>query len=1054
MRRPTPDQPERDRFAAELDRNFSVIAAAGAGKTTAITDRIVHIAQQHPEWLPRLVVVTFTNRAADDMQQRARQRTFEAGVPLHALTALNRAFFGTIHSFCAKLLTEHGYHLGLPSRLDVITDDEELWSDFVQRTSVVGESLSERNRTAFSRHVQLRELMELGRRGQLPLRFENEELDCPSTIHLGALYNYPARAGAIRISAVQQLLREWEGKFNAGDEFLPLIEFTTTGPFRTIWEKTFNEFSRWLSCCALKVAAEIQAKYRAFRAAHGAVTFDDQVAFALQLTKMPEVISAIRGNDYIVILDEAQDTDPEQFSILTEITRPLNARGEWLDELHNPPRAGRFCMVGDFQQSIYGERADLATYRRIHNALTASDNRSALEFSVTFRLDQSQVEFVNACFDPILNRAGQVGFIKLTARPDSLSGQMVRLRICSELLREKGKPSDTEKARSEARQLAQWLKATSFSSLRARSWGEVAILCPRKKWLAEISAALRRVGLTSQVQSETDLKGDSPAYAWFTALVTIMTQPRCAFEIAGVLREVFGIADHDLAIFCDGCGERLQIEQETREQSAVARALNLLTVIHSDIANAPLFNAIDQIVRLTDLRTRLNALPADEFDHVGSELDLLLQAAASAESEGATLEEFAELLRANFSAEREASVPRSGAIQLITSQKAKGLEWDAVIVPFFSRRLHTADDDFPRVFATAELPQPIVAFSRGDIPIAMEEALETARRYEMERLLYVALTRARHTVVLTDDRELFAKRDGASPSTSLTRWLQSDRHEPNAPEFDRLAAEPLAHTATSQFQAAKEAEEKSLGQTSGLPPIELAPAQAHAEEFPRRFVPSGFTRTGAATGATGADEWNDAENEFRATVLPSAATRYGVWWHDLVQRMPWSSSRDVWDSFFAAEKNHSPDAERSNREWTAFRKRISSLSDFAHDFGNNGVIAHAEMPFLWVANPERCLEGVIDLAIFEAAQNRWFILDWKTNAVDRDKLEKLRAFYRPQIAGYWKALSSITGSTVASAIYSTATGELLSYSERELAAEWEVLMQRSAADFQSNTRLS
>src|SRR6266568_1785591 len=77
------DQAQRERFARELDKNFSVIAAAGAGKTTAITDRIVEIAQdpgRAREWFPRLAVMTFTNRAADEMQQRARQRIFEQNV--------------------------------------------------------------------------------------------------------------------------------------------------------------------------------------------------------------------------------------------------------------------------------------------------------------------------------------------------------------------------------------------------------------------------------------------------------------------------------------------------------------------------------------------------------------------------------------------------------------------------------------------------------------------------------------------------------------------------------------------------------------------------------------------------------------------------------------------------------------------------------------------------------------------------------------------------------------------------------------------------------------
>ena len=91
----TIDQPSRERFARELDRNFSVIASAGSGKTRAITDRIVEIAQDRRalEWLPKLVVVTYTNRAADEMQQRTRQRILEAGLPLEVIEAFNRAFF-------------------------------------------------------------------------------------------------------------------------------------------------------------------------------------------------------------------------------------------------------------------------------------------------------------------------------------------------------------------------------------------------------------------------------------------------------------------------------------------------------------------------------------------------------------------------------------------------------------------------------------------------------------------------------------------------------------------------------------------------------------------------------------------------------------------------------------------------------------------------------------------------------------------------------------------------------------------------------------------------
>ena len=147
------DHSARRRFAEELDRNFSVVASAGSGKTQAITERIVQLArsQKALEILPKLVVVTFTHRAADEMQQRTRQRILEEHRPPAIQAAFNRAFFGTIHSFCMKLLTNYGHYLGLPSPLDLVAeDDEELWEAFVQQHHHIGRNLSAETRARFS----------------------------------------------------------------------------------------------------------------------------------------------------------------------------------------------------------------------------------------------------------------------------------------------------------------------------------------------------------------------------------------------------------------------------------------------------------------------------------------------------------------------------------------------------------------------------------------------------------------------------------------------------------------------------------------------------------------------------------------------------------------------------------------------------------------------------------------------------------------------------------------------------------------------------------------
>lgn len=1034
------DQQARERFAAELHRNFSVVAAAGTGKTAAIAARIAKIAQadaerirrgEAPEALPRLVVVTFTNRAADEMQQRARQQIFERRPPLEVVAAFNQAFFGTIHSFCAKLLAQHGHYLGLPSRLEVVGDDQQLWNDFVQETASIGESLSPENRRKLFRHVALRELLELARLRPLPLFPQHDDSPYPRAIDIHPAITY--RGSGDRIKRDKERLQKWKELLESSSDFVPLIEPTSgaTG-FGERWEGTFRKLNRWLSDCALKVAAEIQAKYRQFRVERGVVTFDDQIAFALQLIENRETISRIRARNYIVILDEAQDTDPQQFDILTEITRPPAAEGRWIETQNEPPGPGRFCMVGDFQQSIYGTRADLKHYQRVHRALVASDAGEELKFSVTFRLDREQIDFVNKCFPSILTGCdGQVTFIPLEAHPETLPGQVIRLDVAAGQL--PADASEIQKARAEAAQLARWIKETNLENFRARSWDQVAILSPRRRWLGLIANALRAEQIDSQIHSEIDLKGDSPAHAWFTALLTIMTQPWSSFEIVGVLREVFGISDHDLATFAHEKGGRFQIQYETQGSDVVSKTLNLLAAIHAEILDKPLFTAVARMAEATQLRERLQKLPSRDFDDLDREVGVLVQAAASAEAEGQTLEDFAERLRADFAAPREATAPRRDAIQLITCQKAKGLEWDAVIVPFFCRKIYTSDDNFPRVLVVPQADEVIAAFGKSAVPAHARDAIKQAQRREMERILYVAMTRARHTLVLAADRALFAKADGTAPDASLMKWFRSDQGQENASHLAGLKTRAAGCRTTREHHRNLAHREDEAGQSVSLPSPALDTAIARASDFLLQLNPSEFLSCDPRIGPTDAQIWKETDIEFRARTLPSAATRYGVWWHELMRKLPWHAEPAMWQAIFDESLASSPDSSRSKHEWQLFNQYVVRNRDF---FAGNIL---TEMPFFWRINDRECLEGVVDLACFNPLKKQWLLLDWKTNQITPGETDRLRLFYLPQMAAYSKAVAEVTKQPVSTMIYSTATGRSLFYDAEQLDREWERL---------------
>jgi len=1036
------DAEARRRFSAELDANFSVIASAGSGKTRAITDRIVEIAQDRQlaaEWLPQLVVVTYTNRAADEMQQRTRQRILKAGLPLETVEAFGRAFFGTIHAFCVKLLTTYGHRLGLPARLELVTDDDDLWDEFVQQQTTIGCSLSEEDRRLLLRLMQARQLMELARNQEHNFTPIVPKVPCPDC-DFSKVEAAIEKAKATNIPKAKAQLRDWVKRWRKSDEFAPWPPCATTEKeFVRRWREAFQPLREWASACASCVAAEVQRDYRDFRLGRGAITYADQVALATGLLRLPDVAKRIRQKNYRVILDEAQDTDPQQFFVLLEMTRPPEASGDWFEDRHVraglplPPQTGHFSMVGDFQQSIYRDPHELNHYRALHKALIETRAAEELKFSVTFRLDRAQLDFVNDTFAKIFNPdEDQVEFVDLSPPPEILPGQVIRFELGADV---DLKLTETQRARIEAVRLAKWIREAGLERLRARSWREVAILCPRKAWLSALRNALLANQIPVEVQSESDRQAEQPAYAWLTALVAIMVDPNASYEIVGVLREVFGISDEELARFAQGDGYKFQIERQTKGRGLVADTLNLLVRIHETLLHQPLFSAVREIVRMTQLHERLRTLPRDEFGDSVNELEKLLAAAAAAEAQQNSLADFARTLRRNFDKIRETELAETDALQLITAHKAKGSEWDAVIVPFLAREARLGGNiRYPLVIPGEE---PFIAFDRSD-KADLEDELKKIQRQEMERLLYVALTRARHTLAFALDVDFFKGKSGVHGDTQL-KWLKADVGEPNGEAMAAASTEANACEETAAHHRQRQPEPVP----EGLSALRLETgwidiARQKAGTIIETVSPSEFApEEEVAVETSSTEEWIEIEPELRPPRIDNPATRYGVWWHDFAEEITWRSDRRTWAEVFDRNIGASPDVARSKREWKLLQDQIESPTELGHQLRYANLV-RKEMPFFWRIDG-KSLEGIVDLALFN--ENEAFILDWKTNRVAADKIDILRDLYRPQMAAYWQAISSLTNARVTAAMYSTATGKLVVYDDEELNDQWARLSQ-------------
>ncbi|MDB4188826.1 UvrD-helicase domain-containing protein [Candidatus Pelagibacter sp.] len=101
-----------------LDGPLLIVAGAGSGKTKVLTSRIAHIINEKKAFPNQILSVTFTNKAAKEMQNRVSS--------ILNSEAIGLSWLGTFHSICAKLLRKHAPAAGLTSNFTIIDTDDQV----------------------------------------------------------------------------------------------------------------------------------------------------------------------------------------------------------------------------------------------------------------------------------------------------------------------------------------------------------------------------------------------------------------------------------------------------------------------------------------------------------------------------------------------------------------------------------------------------------------------------------------------------------------------------------------------------------------------------------------------------------------------------------------------------------------------------------------------------------------------------------------------------------------------------------------------------------------
>ncbi len=729
-----------------------VIAGAGAGKTETMAARVVWLVANGYASPGQVLGLTFTRKAAAQLLRRVRSRLARlagAGIVPGGLDAADDpATVSTYHAFAGALLREHG--LLLPVEPDTrLLSETELW--------------------------------------QLAFRVVAEypgPLDTDKT---------PAAVTTMVLRLAGQLaehLVDTEALTDTHVELERLVHTLPAGPYQRD-----RGPSQWL-LRMLSTQTERTALIPLIDALHHRMRADKVMDFGMQMASaaklasgFPQVGAQLRQRFRVVLLDEYQDTGHAQRVALSSLFG-----GGVDDDL-------ALTAVGDPIQSIYGWRGASATnLPRFTTDFPRSDGTAAptLELCTSWRNPPRALHLANAVSAEARRRS--VAVRPLRPRPGADPG-IIRCALLNDVEAERDWVADHIADRYHA------VRGEDAPALTA------AVLVRRNADAAPMAEALTRRGVpvevvglagllavteVADVVAMLRLVADPAAGA---AAMRVLTGPRWQLggrDISALWRRAVELdhaggprgrsapeqivaeaaPDADAACLADAIGDPGAADSYSAEGFGRIVALGReLTALRAYLT-APLPDLVAEVRRVlgVDAEARATRPPSPVWsgtEHLDAFADVVTDYAAV--RTGATVSDLLAYLDAamvveNGLAPAEVTVAHD-RVQILTVHAAKGLEWQLVAVPHLSGRVFPSTASM-RTWLTdaADLP-PLLRGDRatvGDhgVPVldtsdvndrkalsdkiyAHKRSLDQRRVDEERRLLYVALTRAEDTLLLS-----------------------------------------------------------------------------------------------------------------------------------------------------------------------------------------------------------------------------------------------------------------------------------------------------------------
>lgn len=230
--------PPQKEAATLLEKSVLVLAAAGTGKTRALTARIAYILSQRKALPSEILAVTFTNKAALEMRHRVSHLVGPSA---------DEIWLGTFHSLCTRILRRHAALLGFEDSFTILDTDDQL--RLLKQVSQE-ENLDEKN---FPPRLLLQTISRWKDRGLLPhqapkdrplllrvYHLYQERLKILNAVDFGDLLLHCVRL----LTTYPDILHHYQNQF----KYIMVDEYQDTNVIQYLWLRLLAQGPAFLCC--------------------------------------------------------------------------------------------------------------------------------------------------------------------------------------------------------------------------------------------------------------------------------------------------------------------------------------------------------------------------------------------------------------------------------------------------------------------------------------------------------------------------------------------------------------------------------------------------------------------------------------------------------------------------------------------------------------------------------------------------------------------------------------------------------------------------------------